>query len=109
VVFVNATPPSKEWEGIIDVHVHGQTDTWVERVEEEWKRVKPADWEIQTRLDGEILVTGGSGREAVKPKAERKPKEGKVSIGETKAGKGKVRAATAKPRGQSWAILITVT
>ena len=54
VVFVNATPPSKEWEGVIDVHVHGETDRWVERVEEEWRRVRPQDWETQTLLDGEL-------------------------------------------------------
>lgn len=51
VVFVNATKPSKEWEGIIDIHVQGQTDMWVDKVEEVWKRVKPADWEIQTTLE----------------------------------------------------------
>nr|ODN88202.1 hypothetical protein L203_02810 [Cryptococcus depauperatus CBS 7841] len=55
VVFVNATPPSKEWEGIIDVHIEGQTDTWVEKVEEEWRRVKPGDWQVQTTLDGEVI------------------------------------------------------
>ena len=55
VVFVNATPPSKEWEGVIDVHVHGETDKWVERVEEEWRRFRPQDWETQTILDGEVV------------------------------------------------------
>ncbi|WVR06964.1 hypothetical protein IAU60_004000 [Kwoniella sp. DSM 27419] len=55
VVFVNATPPAKEWDDVIDYHVQGETDRWVERVEEEWRRVKPADWETQTRLDGEIV------------------------------------------------------
>ena len=109
VVFVNATPPSKEWEGIIDVHVHGETDTWVDRVEDEWRKVRPADWEIQTRLDGEMQVTGGgSGREVVKPlpKSERRPKVEKLPKGEVKPtlagqGKGKARAITAKPRSQS--------
>lgn len=59
VVFVNATPPSKEWEGVIDYHVHGQTDVWVERVEEEWRRMRPGDWETQTLLDGEVKVLAG--------------------------------------------------
>ncbi|WWC70067.1 uncharacterized protein I206_104013 [Kwoniella pini CBS 10737] len=58
VIFVNATPPpEKEWEGIIDYHIQGETDKWVERVEEEWKRIKPQDWEIQTLLDGELPIT----------------------------------------------------
>jgi NAD-dependent histone deacetylase SIR2 len=58
VVFVNATAPSKEWEGIIDVHVHGETDRWVDKVEEEWRRVRPGDWETQTLLDGGIVAVG---------------------------------------------------
>lgn len=52
VIFVNKTPPSSEWNGIIDYHVEGDTDTWVERVVEDWKKMRPADWEVQTTLDG---------------------------------------------------------
>jgi NAD-dependent histone deacetylase SIR2 len=55
VVFVNATPPAKEWDDIIDYHILGETDRWVEKCEEEWRRVKPSDWEYQTLLDGEIV------------------------------------------------------
>ncbi|WVO22061.1 uncharacterized protein IAS62_003385 [Cryptococcus decagattii] len=55
VVFVNATPPSKEWEGIIDLHIEGETDKWVDKVEEEWRRVKPGDWEVQTTLDSKVV------------------------------------------------------
>ncbi|KAK8864464.1 hypothetical protein IAR55_001713 [Kwoniella newhampshirensis] len=62
VVFVNATAPSKAWEGVIDVHVQGETDKWVEKVEEEWRRIKPGDWEVQTRLDGEMVQVVNSGR-----------------------------------------------
>lgn len=51
VVFVNATRPGKEWEGVIDVHVQGETDVWAEKVEEVWRRVRPGDWEVQTVLD----------------------------------------------------------
>lgn len=58
VVFVNATKPGKEWDGIIDVHIQGESDRWVERVEEEWRRVKAADWEVQTTLDGPMLASG---------------------------------------------------
>ncbi|WVQ99465.1 hypothetical protein IAU59_006600 [Kwoniella sp. CBS 9459] len=73
VVFVNATPPSKEWEGIIDYHIQGETDKWVERVEEEWKKVKPADWETQTRLDGEIVPVAGGKPRPIKGKGKPKP------------------------------------
>ncbi|WVQ72472.1 hypothetical protein IAR50_002025 [Cryptococcus sp. DSM 104548] len=55
VVFVNATAPSKEWEGIIDVHIEGETDMWVEKVEEDWRSVRPGDWMSQTLLDKEIF------------------------------------------------------
>lgn len=51
VIFVNKTAPSSEWDGIIDYHVEGETDAWVERVLEDWKRMRPADWELQTTLD----------------------------------------------------------
>ncbi|RUP46110.1 DHS-like NAD/FAD-binding domain-containing protein [Jimgerdemannia flammicorona] len=34
VVFVNRTEPGKEWEDVIDYHVLGDTDRWVELVEE---------------------------------------------------------------------------
>lgn len=78
VVFVNATPPSKEWEGIIDVYIEGETDKWVEKVEEEWRRVKPGDWEVQTTLDSEV-----------------------VSVVKTAKPKGK--AKTAAPKGKALA------
>lgn len=52
VIFVNKTPPSSEWKGIIDYHVEGETDAWVGRVLEDWKKMRPQDWEVQTTLDG---------------------------------------------------------
>jgi NAD-dependent SIR2 family protein deacetylase len=61
VVFVNATKPGKEWEGVIDVHVQGETDAWVDKVEEAWKRVKPADWEVQTKLDMPVVAPASVG------------------------------------------------
>lgn len=51
VVFVNKTPPGSEWEDVIDYHVSGETDCWVERVLEDWKKMRPSDWEIQQTLD----------------------------------------------------------
>lgn len=57
VIFVNRTPPAGEWADIIDYHVAGETDTWVEKVVEDWKKMRPADWEVQKTLvatNGEI-------------------------------------------------------
>lgn len=51
VVFVNKTPPGNEWEGVIDYHVSGETDRWVEKVVEDWKKMRPSDWEVQQTLD----------------------------------------------------------
>lgn len=51
VVFVNKTAPAAEWNGIIDVHVAGETDAWVDRVVCDWKKSRPADWEVQQTLD----------------------------------------------------------
>ncbi|KZV74873.1 DHS-like NAD/FAD-binding domain-containing protein, partial [Peniophora sp. CONT] len=53
VVFVNKTPPGSEWSGVIDYHVGGETDAWAGRVLDDWKRVRPADWEVQQTLDGD--------------------------------------------------------
>lgn len=50
VIFVNRTPPSSEWDGIIDFHIEGDTDAWTDRVLEDWKKMRPADWETQTTL-----------------------------------------------------------
>ncbi|KAG8966069.1 hypothetical protein FRC03_012553 [Tulasnella sp. 419] len=51
VIFVNKTPPSSEWAGIIDYHVAGSTDAWVEQVLAVWKKCRPSDWEAQQTLD----------------------------------------------------------
>jgi NAD+-dependent protein deacetylase SIR2 len=51
VVFVNKTPPGSEWNGIIDYHVEGETDAWTHKVEEEWRKMRPSDWEVQQTLD----------------------------------------------------------
>lgn len=74
VVFVNRTPPGAEWAGIIDYHVAGETDVWVEKVIEDWKKMRPADWEMQKKLvavDGDLNMSGTfkAGREAVIPAA----------------------------------------
>ncbi|KIM70172.1 hypothetical protein SCLCIDRAFT_102165 [Scleroderma citrinum Foug A] len=53
VVFVNKTAPGSEWSDVIDYHVMGETDTWVEKVIEDWKKMRPSDWEIQQTLDAQ--------------------------------------------------------
>ena len=51
VIFVNKTPPSSEWNGVIDYHIEGETDAWAHRVEEDWRKMRPSDWEVQQTLD----------------------------------------------------------
>lgn len=51
VIFVNKTPPGSEWSGIIDYHIDGETDAWAHKVEEEWRKSRPSDWEVQQTLD----------------------------------------------------------
>ncbi|KAI0669757.1 DHS-like NAD/FAD-binding domain-containing protein [Trametes maxima] len=60
VIFVNKTAPGSEWDGIIDYHVVGETDRWVEKVVEDWKKARPSDWEVQKTLvaTGEPNSTG---------------------------------------------------
>ncbi|KAK0466439.1 DHS-like NAD/FAD-binding domain-containing protein [Desarmillaria tabescens] len=59
VVFVNKTAPGSEWSDVIDYHVAGETDAWVDKVIEDWKKMRPADWEVQQTLvaiDGDISM-----------------------------------------------------
>ncbi|KAJ7161360.1 DHS-like NAD/FAD-binding domain-containing protein [Mycena crocata] len=61
VVFINRTPPAAEWAGIIDYHVIGETDAWCDKVVEDWKRMRPSDWEVQQTLvagDGDVSMNG---------------------------------------------------
>jgi NAD-dependent histone deacetylase SIR2 len=51
VIFVNKTPPGSEWNGVIDYHIEGETDAWAHRVEEDWRKMRPSDWEVQQTLD----------------------------------------------------------
>ena len=71
VIFVNRTPPAGEWADIIDYHIAGETDAWVVKVMEDWKRMKPADWEIQKTLD---VAEGKSPFKVVKEVSTTKPK-----------------------------------
>lgn len=50
VIFVNKTAPGLEWADIIDYHISGETDAWTTKVIEDWKKMRPADWEIQQTL-----------------------------------------------------------
>ncbi|KAL6298694.1 DHS-like NAD/FAD-binding domain-containing protein [Sparassis latifolia] len=59
VIFVNKTAPGSEWNGIIDYHVEGEADRWVNKVVEDWKKMRPSDWEIQKTLVATEEVDGG--------------------------------------------------
>ncbi|KAG7452379.1 DHS-like NAD/FAD-binding domain-containing protein [Guyanagaster necrorhizus] len=59
VVFVNKTAPGSEWSDVIDYYVAGETDAWVDKVIEDWKKMRPVDWEIQQKLvtvDGDVSM-----------------------------------------------------
>ena len=80
VIFINKTPPSSEWSDIIDYHICGETDAWTTKVINDWKKMKPADWEIQqTLLAGTGDNSMNSGLKVVKsivaPAKERKTAE----------------------------------
>jgi len=47
VIFVNKTAPGSEWNGVIDYYIEGETDAWAHKVEEDWLKVWPSDWEVQ--------------------------------------------------------------
>lgn len=61
VIFVNRTPPGAEWSDVIDYHIAGETDVWVNKVVEDWKKMRPVDWEVQKTLvaiDGDASMNG---------------------------------------------------
>ncbi len=62
VVFVNRTPPPADLAPVIDVWVEGDTDTWCTKVEADWRRARPQDWEVQSLLSPALLnkKEGGS-------------------------------------------------
>ncbi|KAG0707519.1 DHS-like NAD/FAD-binding domain-containing protein [Suillus ampliporus] len=78
VVFVNKTPPGSEWSDIIDYHVAGETDEWVEKVLEDWKKLRPSDWEIQQTLDN---TDECSGFKVVKDAATKTKGKGESGLG----------------------------
>ncbi|KAG2356267.1 DHS-like NAD/FAD-binding domain-containing protein, partial [Suillus spraguei] len=78
VVFVNKTPPGSEWSDIIDYHVAGETDVWVDKVLEDWKKMRPSDWEIQQTLDH---TEESSGFKVVKEAATKTKSKGKGGLG----------------------------
>jgi NAD+-dependent protein deacetylase SIR2 len=77
VIFINKTAPSSEWSDIIDYHICGETDAWTTKVISDWKKMRPADWEVQqTLLAGDGDNSMNSGLKVVKsvavPAKERK-------------------------------------
>jgi len=78
VIFVNKTAPAAEWAGIIDLHVQGTTDAWVERVVADWKQSRPTDWEAQPTLkevlgskNAKTAKPTGVAAKSTKPKGEK--------------------------------------
>lgn len=80
VIYVNKTAPGSEWNGIIDYHVEGTTDEWVERVVEQWRRDRPEDWEVQTTLDGPAASGVVVGEEGQKFKVTKGKTKGKSAF-----------------------------
>jgi NAD-dependent histone deacetylase SIR2 len=70
VIFVNKTAPGTEWSDVIDYHVVGETDRWVEKVLEDWKKMRPSDWEVQKTLidDGDSKFKATKDVRAIKPR-----------------------------------------
>jgi NAD-dependent histone deacetylase SIR2 len=77
VLFVNKTAPAAEWSDIIDYHISGETDRWSNQVIEDWKKMRPADWEIQqTLVSGKSTATGMfKSVKSAKPSKTSKPRQ----------------------------------
>lgn len=59
VIFVNRTPPPADLAHVIDYWVEGDTDTWVQKCEADWRAARPQDWEVQTKL----FAVGANGKQ----------------------------------------------
>jgi NAD-dependent histone deacetylase SIR2 len=79
VVFVNKTAPAAEWAGVIDLHVQGTSDDWVERVIADWKHSRPVDWEAQPMLK-EVLGTKNAKPKVANPAAKPTKPRGTNSV-----------------------------
>lgn len=83
VIFVNKTAPGAEWTDIIDYHISGETDRWTAKVIEDWKKMKPADWEIQqTLVENECDTSMNNGLKVGKSLTSAKTKSGKAASGQ---------------------------
>ncbi|THH19042.1 hypothetical protein EW146_g2049 [Bondarzewia mesenterica] len=80
VIFVNKTAPGSEWNGIIDYHVDGETDAWVERVVDDWKKARPVDWETQKTLVATAKEGSGAWKVVKEVVAATKGKKGKKPL-----------------------------
>ncbi|PPQ67170.1 hypothetical protein CVT25_005771 [Psilocybe cyanescens] len=81
VIFVNKTAPGAEWNDIIDYHISGETDRWTNKVIEDWKRMKPADWEVQQTLIDNASETSMNNGLKVGKSLTAKGKGGKAASG----------------------------
>lgn len=61
VILINKTDvaSTKEWEGVIDYHVAGETDVWVESFMKIWKSRRAGLFETQTTLTNKYKVKKG--------------------------------------------------
>ena len=98
VIFVNRTPPSAEWAGLIDYHISGETDVWVDRVIDDWKKMRPADWELQQTL---VASTGENTMfKVTKPTA--------LAMGKGK-GKGQSACSYSRVHSKSYRLSLQIT
>ena len=101
VILINKTDvaSTKEWEGVIDYHVAGETDAWVESFMKIWKSRRAGLFETQTTLTNKYKVKkvdndkenkqsdkGVSGKKAVTGKKVEKSKSIGKSLGKGSKG-----------------------
>ncbi|KAI9263030.1 DHS-like NAD/FAD-binding domain-containing protein [Sporodiniella umbellata] len=78
VIYVNRTPPTKEWDSVFDYEVLGDTDDWVEMIEQrslDYDAIKAA----KTRLRRALLAANAEERLEAEKSLKRKAKEVKTA------------------------------
>lgn len=103
IVFVNSTPPEKEWESLFDVWIQGDCDDFTHGLETVWKRVRPGDWQHQSKLPvGCVAKQHSAGdKQVVTSKTPRKPLEVRAGIENTCSSHSMLPTPPRTPRRRS--------
>jgi NAD+-dependent protein deacetylase SIR2 len=51
VIFINRTPPNRQWNKIFDYHLIGEVDDWMRKIKNTWLLRQPKDWSMGSSME----------------------------------------------------------